>query len=354
MNPIRLLIVDDSAVVRAQITQMFLGVPDVDVVGTAHNGIVALQRIETLNPDVVILDLEMPELDGLGTLKELKRRKTHVAVILFSALTEKGARVTIEALSLGARDYVTKPTTSGLISVTVQQAKDSLIEKVVTFGSKRKVPSGSALYPTKQLPHESEIQVVAVASSTGGPTALLKLFQELPNDFSVPLLVAQHMPPIFTRMFAERLSSVSGIQVKEGFNGAKVEPRTAWIAPGDFHMCVERQGCNTVIVINKNASENSCRPSADVLFRSVAGVFAKSTLAVVLTGMGQDGLKGAREIVEKGGEVFAQDEQSSVVWSMPGAVVNAGIASSVFSIDDMAYEIQRRIEKGLRTRKSAS
>lgn len=347
MPKIRILVVDDAVVVRSRISKILSIDPELEVVGVAANGRIALAKIPQVNPDIVILDIEMPEMDGLQTLSAIRQIYPHLPVIMFSNSTRTGAIATLEALSLGASDYATKPSNLGNVEAINQHIQADLIPKIKVFGAKRTpltTPSTVAhpvVFPLYTNP--KQVDVVAIGVSTGGPNALTVLLRELPADLSVPILIVQHMPPMFTKLLAEQLSSKCQIPVNEAFPGVVLEPGQAWIAPGDFHLVVQRDKGVVRLATHQAPSENSCRPSVDVLLRSVAQVYGAGAIAVILTGMGQDGLHGCQCIREVGGQVLAQDKASSVVWGMPSVVVNAGLANQIVALDQMASEIMRRI-----------
>jgi two-component system, chemotaxis family, protein-glutamate methylesterase/glutaminase len=347
MPKIRVLIVDDAVVVRSRISQILSSDLELEVVGVAANGRIALAKIPHVNPDVVLLDVEMPEMNGLETLAIIRQVYPKLAVIMFSTSTRTGAIATLEALSLGASDYVTKPSNLGSVEAANQYIREDLIPKIKIFGV-RTTPSPTPITVTHPaVPpvgnQVERINVVAIGVSTGGPDALTTLLGELPADFPVPILIVQHMPPMFTKLLAERLSSQCQIPVNEAISGKVIEPGQVWLAPGDYHMVVEREETVVRLATYQSPSENSCRPSVDVLLRSVARVYGSRSMAVILTGMGQDGLEGCRCIREAGGQVLAQDKASSIVWGMPGFVVNAGLADRVVPLKQMAAEILYRV-----------
>lgn len=347
MPKIRVLVVDDAVVVRSRVSKILSGDPELEVVGVAANGRIALAKIPHVNPDVVILDIEMPEMNGLQTLSAIRQIYPHLPVIMFSSSTYTGASATLEALALGASDYTTKPSNLGSVEATNQHIRSDLIPKIKVFGTgKTLFPKPSAI-ANSIIPsidtNRHRVDVVAIGVSTGGPNALAVLLGELPANLSVPILIVQHMPPMFTKLLAERLSSKCKIRVDEAVPGAILEPGHVWIAPGDFHMVVQRDKAVVRLVTHQAQRENSCRPSVDVLFRSVAEVYGAGALAVILTGMGQDGLHGCQCIREADGQVLAQDKASSVVWGMPSFVVNAGLANKIVGLDQMAGEIMYRI-----------
>jgi two-component system chemotaxis response regulator CheB len=343
MAAIRILIVDDSAVVRRVLADSLASDAEITVVGTAANGIQALAKILELKPDLVTLDIEMPEMDGLQTLAEIRLLYPRLPVIMFSSLTERGAALTLDALSKGASDYVTKPSereVSGRANGRVQQELLEKIKSLCAVRGPRPKPQLSIHGP--DLP-QSRIDLVAIGCSTGGPNALTALIPQLPADFPVPVVIVQHMPPLFTRLFAERLNTLGPLAVREGKEGQRLERGQVWIAPGEHHMTVMRKGNEFVLGINRDPQENSCRPAVDVLFRTSAQSYGANVLAVVLTGMGADGTRGAAAVREAGGEVIVQDEASSVVWGMPGSVVAASLADRVFPLSQMGPEVVRRV-----------
>jgi len=357
MPPIRVLVVDDSVVVRRMVTDAISADPQLQVAGTAANGRIAIAKLPQVNPDAVILDVEMPELDGIETLVEIRKSRPTLPVIMYSTLTQRGAEATIEALSRGATDYVTKPSNVGSAAQGLESIRSQLIPKIKAIcsrilGAQPSPVTGRALFPPRLQPtavpspqRGERIDVVAIAVSTGGPNALASLIPNLPRDLPVPVVMVQHMPPIFTRLLAERLSSQSEIKVMEGATGTVLQPGCAWIAPGDYHMVVANNGSQVTLVTHQGPPENSCRPAADVLFRSVAEVYRGRSLAVVMTGMGQDGLRGCEHIRECGGQILAQDQETSVVWGMPGFVANAGLADRVLPLPELGPEIVRRVRQ---------
>ncbi|MFY9845059.1 MAG: chemotaxis response regulator protein-glutamate methylesterase [Terriglobales bacterium] len=357
MKPVRVLIVDDSAVIRKVLSNLLESDAEIVVAATAGNGQQALARIPESKPDLVTLDIEMPGMDGLETLVEIRKLYPTLPVIMFSTLTERGATATLDALARGASDYVTKPSNRGGgdrsasdRNATNLGVREELIRKIKSLCAVR-VPAPRP-GPMASLPSSSlrtairppgRIDVVAIGTSTGGPNALTTLIPQLPEDFPVPIVIVQHMPPLFTRLLAERLDHLSRLQVREGKAGERLQRGQVWIAPGDHPMTVERDATEFVLGINRDAQENSCRPAVDVLFRSVAQTCGANVLAVVLTGMGADGTRGSADICEAGGEVIVQDEASSVVWGMPGSVVAASLAHRIYPLAEMGAEVVRRV-----------
>ena len=354
MRKIRILVVDDAVVVRRMLSDVLASDPAFEIAGTAANGRIALARIPQVNPDIVILDVEMPEMDGLETLAEIRKTYHLMPVIMYSTLTQRGAAATLDALSLGANDYVTKPSNVGGATQAIAAIRDSLGPKIKAFcgraaGFELPVVARPTLFAPKPKPatppaHRNvPISVLAIGTSTGGPNALAEVVPNLPANFQVPVVIVQHMPPIFTKLLADRLSAKGKLRVQEGRPGAVVQPGEVWLAPGDYHMIVERNGTGTRIATHQGPPENSCRPAVDVLFRSVADVYGAGVLGVVMTGMGQDGLRGSECIREAGGQILAQDEATSVVWGMPGYVVQASLADRVLPLDQIGGEIVRRV-----------
>jgi two-component system chemotaxis response regulator CheB len=339
---IRVLVADDAVVFRRMVADELAADPAIEVVGTAANGRIALAKLAQLTPDLVVLDVEMPELDGLATLKEIRKTHPRLPVVMFSALTERGAEATLDALALGATDYFPKP--AGGLTESLRVIREELVPEIKALCGKP-APTALPTAPVVAAP-AGRVDVVAVAASTGGPNALADLFAALPADFPVPVVIVQHMPPVFTRLLAERLSARHPLRVEEGRPGGALRPGHAWIAPGGHHMIVARDAAGDRVLTTQEPPENSCRPAADVLFRSVARAYGPSALAVVLTGMGQDGLRGCEAIRAAGGRVVVQDETTSVVWGMPGFVARAGLADRVLPIGQIAPEIVRRVAAG--------
>jgi len=367
------VVVDDSVVIRRLVSSILNDDPEIEVVGTAANGRIALAKINQFQPDLITLDLEMTEMDGLATLSALKQRYPRLPVIIFSTLTELGARATINALSNGASDYVTKPSSSLNVAESSERVRAQLIPKIKSLidrarlrphlvdsrGERLAARSTNAhqagdtgrhggAKPARQ--HNVRIGVVAIGVSTGGPAALGELLPRLPAAFPVPVIIVQHMPPMFTRLLAERLDAASILDVREAEQPCPLVAGQAWVAPGGRHLIVARSGAKMWTALDDGPPENSCRPSVDVLFRSVAEHYGAGVLGVVLTGMGLDGLRGARAICEGGGRVITQDEGSSVVWGMPGAVAGAGLSDRIVPLVDMADEIISRVTNSQRHR----
>lgn len=355
---IRVLVVDDSVVIRRLITRALEEDPELEVLGSASNGAIALQRIPQLHPDVLTLDIEMPEMNGLDTLRRLRVDDPDLRVIMCSTLTEHGAAVTLDALALGADDYVTKNSAQGTLEESIARLREDLIPKIKQFflkpsaASATPLPAVSASAPAlPPRPDSSTVRVlplrprvVAIGTSTGGPAALAAILPQFPEDFPLPVLVVQHMPPLFTRLLSDRLGPACKLPLREAAHGDSLAGGRILIAPGDFHMTVAGSACDVRVVLDQSPPQNFCRPAVDALFCSIADVYGGAVIAMVLTGMGQDGLRGAGKLKKLGAAIVAQDQESSVVWGMPGAVVNAGLADHVAPLDRCAQEILRRVE----------
>lgn len=351
MPSIRVLVVDDSVVVRKVLCEVLASIPGVELAGTAATGRIALAKLPQLNPDFVTLDIEMPGLDGLQTLVEIRKLYPKLPVLMCSTLTERGASVTLEALALGATDYVTKPSNSESLAATKEQFKRELSSKILGLSGRARTAPTAAARLASRPPHArasmpQRVDILAIGTSTGGPNALADMIPHLPEDLPVPGVLVQHMPPLFTRLLAERLDSRSALTIREAEPGVKLEPGSIWVAPGNYHMTVSRRGTDVVLALNQEPPENSCRPAVDVLFRSVARTYGANTLAVVLTGMGSDGTLGARNIREAGGQILVQDEATSVVWGMPGSIAAGGLADQVRPLREIAPEIVRLTSSG--------
>jgi two-component system chemotaxis response regulator CheB len=415
-DKVRVLVVDDSMVMRRVVSDVLAGEADLEVQPPAAGGALALARLDAGPIDVVVLDVEMPEMSGLDVLAELRRRRPAPVVIMFSASTQKAAATTLEALALGASDYVTKPST-GSAAESVELIRTQLVPKIRALGRRAQArlssgtpspvasgtsgttsgaPSPSPALPARSTRAESRdpwptnapvqgstatpsaslsraagirtpsavvarrtpsgnftpvasgrpVEVLAIGASTGGPNALGVLLKELPANLPVPIVIVQHMPPLFTKMLAERLTATTPIPVDEAAYGQPLVAGRAYLAPGDQHLIVQRQGVQVVALLNRDPPENSCRPAVDVLFRSVAAVYGGAVLGVILTGMGQDGLLGCQALRGAGAQILAQDEASSVVWGMPGFVARAGLADAVRPLADLPAEILRRVRSG--------
>lgn len=344
----RVMIVDDSAVIRGLMTRWLEADPAITVAGTAHNGLSALKTLATVQPDVVILDIEMPEMDGMTALPKIIAAMPGVKIIMASTLTRRNAEISLRALEAGAADYIPKPESTRLGGS--DDFRQLLLEKVKALGATARqekkgrapLPRGgrtqrdpAAVPPLAATPSKVTPRILAVGSSTGGPQALLHFLKAFKPAPTLPVVITQHMPPTFTAILAEHLTRATGISCKEAADGDALEAGRVYIAPGDYHMLVEAKGTQYRLRLNQDPPENFCRPAVDPMFRSLARHFGPAVLAVVLTGMGSDGMLGGRDIVAAGGTVMAQDEASSVVWGMPGAVAQAGLASAILPLNEL-------------------
>lgn len=341
MSDVRILVVDDSVVNRQMLKKTLSEISGFDVVAVASNGRFALAKIEQMRPDIVILDFEMPEMDGLETLTHIREKHGDLPVIMFSALTATGADITLQALALGADDYVTKPQVVPDIEKIIKKEFEPRIRALC---HRRATPRPEK--PIRRMGSKTTIltnepiRALGIGISTGGPNALMKIIPRLKADFPVPIFIVQHMPPVFTQSFAERLNQVSQVTVVEAKAQMLVQPGWVYIAPGNYHMEVSHSGR---LVLHQGPPENSCRPAADVLFRSLARVYGAGTLGVVMTGMGQDGFKGVQVLKEAGASIFVQDEATSTIWGMPGYVAKAGLADEILPLDSLVPSIQWRV-----------
>ncbi len=406
-GPYRVMVVDDSAVIRGFITRYLEEDPAIKVVATAANGLMAVRSLARARPDVVVLDIEMPEMDGLTALPKLLEEDRTIKVVMASTLTRKNAEVSMRSLQLGASDYVPKPESLRAVNASIDFRRE-LVEKVKVYAAQRRrslglpqpeagghpVPgvrggqapkaptargavvvtarrpspgsaaatvarsTGAVAQPARSTGGEAPIvlrrpsalvpEVLAVASSTGGPQALMKMFSAIGAQrlARIPVVLVQHMPATFTAILAQHLERAAGVPAVEGADGMPFEPGRIHVAPGDYHMLLEKGENGVVLRLNQDPPENFCRPAADPMFRSVARIYGGKTLAVVLTGMGHDGLRGARELVSAGATLIAQDEESSVVWGMPGAVATAGLCSAVVPLDRIGAEVTKFLGGG--------
>lgn len=372
MGGARVLVVDDSVVVRRFVSDVLSGDPGIDVVGTAAHGGLALAKIPLLEPDLVLLDVEMPVMDGLATLRELRRRYPSLPVVMFSTVTERGARVTVEALALGASDYVAKPANLASLAASRELVRAELVPRILALTARSAGPGAAAravvtertrLAPTPTPTPTSTpapvatgvlaasrpaggVDAVVIGASTGGPDALAQVLAALPPWLPVPVVVVQHMPPIFTRHFANRLDAKCRLTVKEAEAGDQLRAGHVLIAPGDHHLRLSSHRGVVTAALDQGPPESFCRPAVDVLFRSAAAAYGRKVLAVVLTGMGSDGARGAGDVVAAGGTVLVQDEATSVVWGMPGAVWAAGVPCRQLPLDTVAPAIVGEVTGG--------
>ncbi len=363
MNRIRILIVDESSVSRDALRRILSADDDLDLVAVTGSGKVALARLTELNPDVVLLDVIEPEKEGLKTLAAFRQKAPSLPIVIFSQLADRGSQVTVDALLLGVNDYLKKPESHVVLESCIRNELTTKIKKLSTHRSGQtgfRPSEGSAVLgrspiaanqsraanaaieaKSSQPGSTPQVELVAIAASTGGPNALASLLSSLPRSFVTPMIIVQHMGAGFTTSLAESLSRQSGRIVREVESPQTLTEGSIWIAPGGRHVTVTKRGNVIQVAPNDEPEVNGCRPSADMLFRSVAATVGAHCLAVVLTGMGNDGLEGSRAIKQAGGSILAQDEASSIVWGMPGQVVTAGLADMVLPLNDISRHLSR-------------
>ena len=362
--PIRVVFADSSVTIRRLLKLVLSADSDLQICHGASNGAEAILNFAKYSPDVVLLDVEMAVRDGIEVVEAIRRNNKLMPIIMFSSLMLDGGNTTLEAMECGATDYVLKPPAYGHLESALGQIENELLPKIKRWGrwyqEVRQRQKSDLLMtrhmegrphqltlPPQELQHKSSlVEAVAIGASTGGPNALAELLKSIPDDLSAPVLITLHMPAHCTGSFAERLDKICPLSVREGFDGALVEPGNIWIAPGNQHMVTKRVGTNVKLQIENGPPENSCRPSVDVMFRSVSQTYRDRMLAVVLTGMGEDGRRGCEQIRSHGGRVIVQDEASSVVWGMPGAVVKAGLAQATVPLSEMASAITKIVHRG--------
>jgi two-component system chemotaxis response regulator CheB len=361
-EPLRVMVVDDSVVIRGLIGRWIEAEPDMVVAASLRTGLDAVNQVERINPDVAVLDIEMPDLDGISALPQLLAKKRNLVIIMASTLTRRNAEISFKALSLGASDYIPKPE-STREPAAAETFRHDLIQKIRHLGAKVRRPVTVASPPLvpalgrvpgtrpalAPLAHPQLLRrafstqaprALLIGASTGGPQALMTLVSEIgPLIDRFPVLITQHMPPTFTTILAEHLARASHRPAHEGIEGEIVRPGRIYLAPGGRHMRVVRQGANAAIALDDGPPVNFCKPAVDPLFASAIDVWQGGILAVVLTGMGSDGMRGGKEIVAAGGSVIAQDEASSVVWGMPGAATHAGICAAVLPLGQIAPKL---------------
>lgn len=363
------MVVDDSAVIRGMLTRWLQETNDLTVCASASNGEMALSQMAKHKPDVVVLDIEMPRMDGLTALPKLLEIDPRVKIVMSSTLTTRNAEVSLKAIELGAADYLAKPEASRDANVT-EAFRRELVEKVRALGGARRMRPRSSASAVARKQHDSVVrtrpegglygnspitvrktmtavpEAIGVGSSTGGPQALMAIFRNLRPPLRQPVLITQHMPGTFTKILAQHLDKLPGVECREAEDGEPLEKGRVYLAPGDFHMVVEGTAMKPVVRLNQDPPENFCRPAVDPMFRSLAHIFGNRVLAVVLTGMGHDGLIGGQAVVSAGGTVIAQDEPSSVVWGMPGAVATGGLCSAVLPVDDIGPAMRKIADGG--------
>lgn len=358
-DDIQVMVVDDSAVIRGLVKSWIAETKGMEVSGSCSNGRKAIEMAGRLKPHVMILDIEMPEMDGIEALPEILKVSPHTRVVMASTLTLRNADISLRAMTLGAADFLPKPD-SGRGRDGADEFRRELLEKVRVLGEAcRRRTGGRAKTPVSMIapakapmaPQDISLRkdtgavprVLAIGSSTGGPQALFDVFGKIGNTLAnVPILVVQHMPPSFTRILAEKLGRITGLDAHEAIDGEQVLPGHMYVAPGDYHMRVRKKGAGMVIELDQDPKVHFCRPAVDPMFASVAESFGSAALAVVLTGMGYDGRDGGRLLADAGSTVYAQDEATSVVWGMPGACATAGICTGVFPLDEISTAITRR------------
>ena len=349
----QVLVVDDSVVVRGIVSKLLKQDPEIRVANTAADGLIALDKLEQHKVDVILLDIEMPHMDGFELLKALREKNNRTPVIMFSSLTDRGGAATIEALMLGAKDYVMKPGGAYMTNTAAGEKAilEELIPKIKQFACKAPltIARGTAPIVPKQptTPAVRRVDAVVIAVSTGGPKALATLIPQLGDDLPVPVLIVQHMPADFTRHLADRLTVECGFPVTEAIHSQTVAPGNILLAPGGVHMSVKRSQQIVRVTLDKAPPINSCRPSADRLFHSASTAYGSHVLGVVMTGMGSDGSDGCKAIKQAGGQVIVQDEASSVVWGMPGSAVQSGCADLIVPLDKLAATIKTRTRRSL-------
>lgn len=348
----RILVVDDSALYRQAICNILRTEPEVEVVGVAGNGVEALEKIQELDPDLLTLDVQMPDMDGIEVLREMNRRGVRAKAIMVSSLTSEGAQVTTDALLEGAFDFILKPS-GGNLEENRRTLRDGLVEKIDAIRGSRRVRAGRAQAPAVSgdrigrtpttIPTAGRCRAVLIATSTGGPAALKSILPQLPADLGVPVLIVQHMPARYTNALAERLDQMCALTVREAREGMKLEPGMGVLAPGGRQMRFVQRAGAVFVKVTDSPPENGCRPSADYMFRSAGEVFDGAVLGVILTGMGRDGLLGSEVLKSAGAAILAQDEGSATVYGMPKAVADGGLADQILPLADIARAITHHV-----------
>ena len=364
-GPYRVMIVDDSAVIRGLLTRALESDPHISIVASVQNGKIALSTLERQKVDVVVLDIEMPVMDGMTALPLIIKAQPGIKVIMASTLTLKNAEISMQALQAGAADYIPKPTSTGEIS-TAGDFKRELTEKVKALGlaarggsaAVQPIAAPAAVRSTgtvvaKPAVAKKQIQlrpmpttvpeIIAIGSSTGGPQALFEVIKSLAGKVTQPILITQHMPATFTKLLAEHITRVSGMNCNEAQNGEAIVGGQVYVAPGDFHMLLEADGNKKIIRLTQDPPENFCRPSVDPMLRSLSAIYGPKLLVLILTGMGADGQRGSEVVTAAGGAVVAQDEATSVVWGMPGAVASNGLCSAVLPLKDIGPQVLKLV-----------
>ncbi|MEM8747193.1 MAG: chemotaxis response regulator protein-glutamate methylesterase [Actinomycetota bacterium] len=350
--PAKILLVDDSIVIRGMLSRFIDAESDLEVVSTAANGSIGVQKVDKYRPDLVVLDVEMPVMTGLEALKAIRQNHPTLPIIMFSTLTGRGATTTLDALSAGASDYALKPTASGATSDALNQVRDELITKIrALVGARRsRATARPATRSTPSASHapvsyaqrssqRASVDAVVIGSSTGGPAALERVLHDIERPLDVPAFIVQHMPENFTRALAERLDRKTVHRVVEAEPGMTAEPGTFYVAAGGRHLRLRKRSVSVVLEVYDAPPINSCRPSVDPLFSSAAEIYGRHALTVMLTGMGADGTDGTRRLADAGADVLAQDEATSTVWGMPRSVVEAGLATEILPLDAIGPRI---------------
>jgi len=339
---LRVLVVDDSPTIRSVVSRVLSSAAGIERVDVAVDGKAAVEAVRRSPPDVVVLDVEMPVMDGITALREIRRMHPRLPVLMFSSLTQRGGQATIDALLAGANDYLPKPAGSlAEVTATIEGEMLPRLAALCDRGDRASADTVAVRRPSRA--ERVAVRGIAIGVSTGGPAALAEILPVFAADCPVPILIVQHMPAFFTAQLASRLSKTIGREVREATEGEPLGPGTVLLAPGGRHMGVAAGGIHGRIQLTDTAPEHSCRPAADVLFRTAARQWGAGSLGIVLTGMGRDGLAGAGQIVEAGGSVLAQDEFTSVVWGMPGEVARAGLADAVLPLSQLAAEVLLRL-----------
>ena len=346
------MICDDSATIRRLLATVLSEDRSMDVVYQAGSGRDVIEHLDEISPDVLVLDVQMPEMDGIETVVQIRKANAKLPIVMFSSLTAHGTEETLDALGAGANDFALKPSGVAKFSDAVAVVKLELIPKIIAATNRLPRFLGAKNRDEHGLPLSSKprrfppAKIVAIGVSTGGPRALAQILTELPGDFPVPVVIVQHMPPLFTASLAERLNSLCKLKVREATDFAIVRPGDVWIARGDFQLEVLKMGPTAHLRLTRNGLENSVRPSVDPLFRTVAQCFGDTALGIILTGMGTDGIEGSRAIRQHGGQILVQDEATSAVWGMPRKVAEAGLADSIVPLDQISREITNRVRWG--------
>jgi len=368
-KPLRALVVDDTAVYRKVVTEILNEIPDVEVVGTANNGKIAMSKIVSLKPDILTLDIEMPEMNGLDVLSSIRSEGHNVGAIVLSTLTHKGGDLTMQALDLGAFDFITKPETSS-IEESKKQIKNSLASMLKAFSRRQEIKEileGKLSFPQTQKENTTKstsesivrrmnsiakrtqhAEIVGIGISTGGPKALSQMMPQIPGNINVPILIVQHMPPIFTQSLAKSLDAKCAINVKEAVDGETIRPNIAFIAPGGKQMKIVAgmDGKDRIIRITDDPPENSCKPSVDYLFRSIAQHYVGRSAGVIMTGMGSDGYSGLSLMKRNGATIIAQNEATCIVYGMPKKPIDSGIVDVIAPLEQIASEICNSVKGG--------